>query len=94
MTFVQRMIGAAKLDAATYENVEADQTAQPRPVEVGLRLPGMVEITRGLQGGEVVIIEGLQKVRPGGKVKPQPEATAPRLAAEAEAREPAGEVSR
>jgi membrane fusion protein (multidrug efflux system) len=49
--------------------VDADEMAQPRPVIVGLRMPGLVEITQGLQNGEKVITEGTQKVRPGGKVK-------------------------
>jgi membrane fusion protein (multidrug efflux system) len=49
--------------------VDADETAQPRPVVIGLRMPGLIEITRGLQNGEKVITEGTQKVRPGGKVK-------------------------
>jgi len=50
--------------------VGPDDTVQPRPVTVGLRMPGLVEITRGLQGGEKVITEGVQKVMPGAKVKP------------------------
>lgn len=49
--------------------IGSDDTVQPRFVSVGLRMPGQVEITSGLQGGERVITEGTQKVRPGGKVK-------------------------
>jgi membrane fusion protein (multidrug efflux system) len=43
--------------------------AQMRPVKVGVRLAGEVEIAEGLKAGEVVIAEGLQKVRPGAAVK-------------------------
>lgn len=49
--------------------VDAQDTAQIRPVKLGIRQAGLVEITSGLQAGERVVAEGLQKVRPGGKVK-------------------------
>jgi membrane fusion protein (multidrug efflux system) len=66
--------------------VDAQGLAQPVPVQVGIRLAGEVEITNGLQGGETVIIEGVQKVRPGAPVAPTPEA--------APAAEPAPEKGR
>jgi hypothetical protein len=34
MTFVERMIGAARLDAAVYEEVEADRSATPQALAV------------------------------------------------------------
>jgi membrane fusion protein (multidrug efflux system) len=49
--------------------VDGQDTAQVRPVRLGLRQAGMVEILSGLQAGERVVAEGIQKVRPGGKVK-------------------------
>lgn len=49
--------------------VGPDDVAQPRPVTAGLRIPGGVEITAGLTEGERVVVEGLQKLRPGAKVK-------------------------
>ena len=49
--------------------VAADDTAQIRPVKLGIRLAGTVEILSGLQAGERVVAEGIQKVRPGGKVR-------------------------
>ena len=48
--------------------VDQQQTAQARPVEVGLRLAGLAEITKGLQTGELVVTEGWQKLQPGAKV--------------------------
>jgi len=57
--------------------VDAQDTAQIRPVKLGIRQAGLVEITSGLQAGERVVAEGIQKVRPGGKVK----ASAPESAA-------------
>jgi membrane fusion protein (multidrug efflux system) len=55
--------------------VDASETAQLRPVKLGIRQAGLVEIVSGLQGGERVVAEGIQKVRPGGKVKAAPALT-------------------
>jgi len=55
-------------DKATVFVVGADDVVQSKLVSVGLRMPGLVEITHGLQAGEKVIAEGTQKVRPGAKV--------------------------
>jgi membrane fusion protein, multidrug efflux system len=49
--------------------VGPDSTAQLRPIKVGLRMPNQMEVLTGLKSGEVVVTEGLQKVRPGGAVK-------------------------
>lgn len=54
--------------------VDESDTAQLRPVKLGIRQAGLVEVVSGLQGGERVVAEGIQKVRPGGKVKPSPSA--------------------
>jgi multidrug efflux pump subunit AcrA (membrane-fusion protein) len=49
-------------------------------VTTGIRSAGRVEITSGLQGGELVVVEGIQKLRPGAKVKLAPaEAAQPYL---------------
>src|SRR5262249_26482979 len=50
--------------------VDKQDTAQIRPVKLGLRQAGIVEIAEGLKPGERVVVEGHQKIRPGGKVKP------------------------
>jgi membrane fusion protein (multidrug efflux system) len=50
--------------------VDKQDTAQIRPVKLGLRQAGIVEIAEGLKAGERVVVEGHQKIRPGGKVKP------------------------
>jgi membrane fusion protein, multidrug efflux system len=49
--------------------IGADSTAQLRPVKIGLRLPNQIEVVSGLEAGERVVAEGLQKVRPGAPVK-------------------------
>lgn len=48
--------------------VVQDSTVEEREVTLGIRSPGRVEVRSGLQPGEQVIVEGVQKVRPGVKV--------------------------
>ena len=58
--------------------VDKEQIAQLRPVKVGMRTAGMAEILSGINSGELVIVEGTQKARPGGKVRlAPPEAAKP-----------------
>jgi membrane fusion protein (multidrug efflux system) len=59
-------------DRVTVLIVDKDQTAQLRPVKVGMRIAGMAEILSGLNSGDLVIVEGTQKARPGGKVRLAP----------------------
>jgi membrane fusion protein (multidrug efflux system) len=49
--------------------IDADSKAQPRPVKVGIRMAGTVEIISGLTEGDKVIIEGFQKIGPGIPIK-------------------------
>ena len=57
--------------------VDKDSNAHLRPVKLGVRQAGIVEILEGVAAGQWVIVEGVQKVRPGAKVKPAgPEAAA------------------
>jgi membrane fusion protein (multidrug efflux system) len=59
-------------DAVTVFVVDEKSTAQIRPVKVGLRLAGKAEVLSGLQAGEKVVVEGVQKLFPGASVKPAP----------------------
>ncbi|MBI5772123.1 MAG: efflux RND transporter periplasmic adaptor subunit [Verrucomicrobia bacterium] len=52
--------------------VDKDQTAQIRMITPGLRQAGVVEILNGVEAGQLVIVEGVQKIRPGAKVKLAP----------------------
>lgn len=54
-TFVQRMVGAAKLDAATYEEVEADKGATNQAVLVVLLAAVAAGVGEVTEGGEAVI---------------------------------------
>jgi membrane fusion protein (multidrug efflux system) len=49
--------------------IDEQGLAQTRAIQVGYRLPGRVEIVKGLAAGEKVVVEGLQKLRPGSAVK-------------------------
>ena len=70
-------------DRITVLVVDKDLTAQVRPVKVGMRTAGLAEILSGLQPGELVVVEGTQKARPGGKVKlAPPEAAKPYVQSE------------
>nr|AIT69715.1 putative RND family efflux transporter MFP subunit [uncultured bacterium] len=52
--------------------VDAAGTVSEHEVSPGEFLSDMVEIKKGLQGGETVIVAGHQKARPGSQVAPQP----------------------
>ena len=60
-----------KGDVVTVFIIDSEGKAQPRPVKIGLRQGGIVEVTSGLAAGEKVITEGFQKVGPGSKVVPK-----------------------
>jgi len=50
--------------------LKPDSTIEYRPVRVGRLVDGMRIVTSGLKGGERIVINGLQRVRPGMKVAP------------------------
>lgn len=54
--------------------VNAENIAQRRRVTVGARFPGVVEITQGVNAGETVVTSGVQKLREGTPVNPEPDA--------------------
>jgi membrane fusion protein (multidrug efflux system) len=52
--------------------VDAEDKAAVRPVQVGAAVGDAWLVTSGLQAGERVVVEGLQRVQPGSVVKPVP----------------------
>jgi membrane fusion protein (multidrug efflux system) len=52
--------------------VKPDDTVEHRPIEVGVAHDGMQQVKKGLAEGERVVVDGLQKARPGGKVTVKP----------------------
>jgi membrane fusion protein, multidrug efflux system len=58
--------------------IDEEGAAQMRRIEVGYRLPGKAEVVKGLKPGEKVVVEGVQKLRPGAPVRlAPPEASLP-----------------
>jgi membrane fusion protein (multidrug efflux system) len=51
--------------------VGADDTVEIRMVQTGQRIGTLWVVESGLKSGERIVVEGLQKVRPGIKVKPE-----------------------
>lgn len=52
--------------------VGADNKTEWREVTLGSSVNGLRQVTRGLQPGERIVVNGLQRVRPGMLVAPQP----------------------
>ena len=57
--------------------VDAQNKAQIRRIQQGQSTPSMAVITNGIKEGELVITEGLQRVRPGEAVSPSPATPGP-----------------
>lgn len=55
-----------------YLYIVVDGVVEARAVEIGRRVPGLVEIVSGISMGDVVIVEGTQRVRDGSAVQPRP----------------------
>lgn len=56
--------------------VNKENKVEKRPVILGQNLDGMVVIVQGIMADDRVIINGLQKARPGSVVNPQTDSTA------------------
>lgn len=52
--------------------VNAQNSAQQRRIQLGQSTPSTAVVASGLNEGELVIVEGLQRVRPGEPVSPAP----------------------
>jgi membrane fusion protein (multidrug efflux system) len=55
--------------------VDREDKAQQRRVQLGPASPGSVAVKSGLAEGERIIVEGIQRVRPGQPVSPGPAAS-------------------
>jgi membrane fusion protein (multidrug efflux system) len=60
--------------------VDAQNKAQQRRIQLGQSTPSTAVVSNGLQEGELVISEGLQRVRPGEVVSPGPASPPPEVA--------------
>jgi multidrug efflux system membrane fusion protein len=52
--------------------IKADNTVEPRPVEIGREDRGQVMIVKGLASGENVVVDGQMRLQSGTKVAAQP----------------------
>ena len=50
--------------------VSEDNVASKLEIKIGLRDDGNVEVISGLNSGDIIVAEGLKKVRPNSKIKP------------------------
>jgi membrane fusion protein (multidrug efflux system) len=57
--------------------VDAQNKAQVRRIQLGQSTPSTAVVTNGLKEGELVVTEGLQRVRPGQSVSPAPASPPP-----------------
>jgi len=63
--------------------VDAQNKAQRRPIQLGQSTPTTAVVTNGLKEGELVISEGVQRVRPDQPVSPGPATPPPAIPPEA-----------
>lgn len=61
--------------------VDKDNRVEQRPIKTGQRIGAEIVALEGLTAGETIIVEGIQKVRPGVVVAPTPQTTTPAKAA-------------
>jgi membrane fusion protein (multidrug efflux system) len=64
--------------------VDAQNKAQRRPIQLGQSTPSTAVVSNGLKEGELVISEGVQRVRPGEVVSPAPATPPPAISPAAE----------
>ena len=68
---LQRHAGAHRYRIADHvQRVGADKVANYREVRIGRQVGGLRIIEEGLSEGESVVVNGLQRVRPGTPVTP------------------------
>jgi RND family efflux transporter MFP subunit len=51
--------------------LSADNKVEYRPVQLGRGIQGLRIVSKGLKPGEVIVVNGLQRVRPGTQVSPK-----------------------
>jgi membrane fusion protein (multidrug efflux system) len=77
ITVSQRAVVRGANDTASVLVVLPDDTVAGRNVKTGVAVGDEWIITDGLKAGDRVIVEGLQKARPGAKVRPVPFGASP-----------------
>ena len=57
-------------DKSYVYKINEDNIANKTEVKTGLRVNKNLEVIYGLNEGDIIVAEGLKKVRPRGKIKP------------------------
>ena len=57
-------------DKSFVYKINEENIANKTEIETGLRGDKNIEIISGLSEGDIIVAEGLKKVRPRGKIKP------------------------
>jgi membrane fusion protein (multidrug efflux system) len=57
--------------------IDKDNKAEQRRITLGQSTPELAVVTSGLSEGEMVVLDGIQRVRPGAVVSPGPASPAP-----------------
>jgi membrane fusion protein (multidrug efflux system) len=70
--------------------VDAQNKAQIRRIQLGQSTPSTAVVTNGLNEGELVVSEGLQRVRPGEAVEAGPATPGPQVNGSGGAAQPGG----
>jgi len=72
ITVPQRGVALGPNGSATAMVVTADNKVEVRAIKLDVAIEDKWTVTEGLKVGDRVIVEGLQKIRPGASVKPVP----------------------
>ncbi len=72
ITAPQRGVALGPNGTATVMVVTPQNIVEARPIKIASAFKDQWVVTSGLQDGEKIIVEGLQKIRPGATVKPVP----------------------
>jgi membrane fusion protein (multidrug efflux system) len=84
LTVPQQALQRGPGGSATVMLVRADGKVKPQPVKTGAAVGDQWVVTDGLKAGDQVIVDGLQKARPGAPVKPVPYAASAPAAGKAQ----------
>lgn len=71
ITVPQRAI-VRNADGKPIVYVAKEDTAEARPIELGQAIGSEWVVEKGLASGDKIVVDGAQKVQPGGKIKPEP----------------------
>jgi membrane fusion protein (multidrug efflux system) len=63
--------------------VDSESKAQQRDVQMGPRIGSGWQVQQGLKGGDLVVVDGVQRLKPGSAVKATPLASTPEAAGRA-----------